>query len=89
MQTIELDCTPAMSQHSVNTEPFVQTQRGVNHTEGVWPADFKSQEVQERQRYVRRIMNEESYTSTVVRMQGVSRIAKHGFEKVSLLPLAP
>jgi dynein intermediate chain 2 len=64
--TIELDCIPAQSLHSVNTERFVQVQKGVNHTDGAWPAEVKSQEYQDKQRFLRRITNEETYHESVV-----------------------
>lgn len=63
--TIELDCIPSKSQHSVNTERYVQKARGANHTDGAWPNEVKSQEAQERQRFLRKITNEESYKSEV------------------------
>jgi hypothetical protein len=36
--TIELDCIPTKSMHSVNTERFLQQSRGTNHTDGSSPS---------------------------------------------------
>lgn len=36
--TIELDCIPTKSMHSVNTERFLQQSRGTNHTDGTYAA---------------------------------------------------
>ena len=62
---MELDCIPEQAQHEVNTERFVQSVRGTTHTEGAWPAEIKTNEFVDRQRYLRRIMNEPQYSRDV------------------------
>lgn len=66
LTTVELDCIPDQAQHEVNTERFVQSARGTTHTEGAWPAEIKTSEFVDRQRYLRRIMNEPQYSRDVV-----------------------
>lgn len=61
LTTVELDCIPEQAQHEVNTERFVQSVRGTTHTDGAWPAEIKTSEFVDRQRYLRRIMNEPQY----------------------------
>lgn len=39
--TIEIDCIPEMSQHSVRTAIFEQVPKGVNNLEGYWPPGNK------------------------------------------------
>lgn len=66
LTTVELDCIPEQAQHEVNTERFVQSARGTSHTDGAWPAEIKTTEFVDRQRYLRRIMNEPLYSKDVV-----------------------
>jgi len=66
LTTVELDCIPEQSCHDVNTERFLQSVRGTSHTEGAWPAEIKTSEFVDRQRYLRRIMNEPQYGKDVV-----------------------
>ena len=68
LTTIELDCIPEQAQHEVNTERFLQSQRGTTHTDGAWPAEIKTSEFVDRQRYLRRIMNEPQYSKDVVQL---------------------
>lgn len=41
VSTIEIDCIPEMSQHSVRTAIFEQVPKGVNNLEGYWPPGNK------------------------------------------------
>lgn len=61
----DLDCIPDQAMHEINTERFVQTARGTCHTDGAWPPEIKTNEFQDRQRYLRRIMNEATYQNAV------------------------
>lgn len=64
--TIELDCIPRYSVHEVNTALFVTHSRGVNHSEGGWPLEVKTSEAVDRQRHIRRLMNEPHFAPSVV-----------------------
>ena len=66
LTTTELDCIPEQAQHEVNTERFLQSMKGTSHTDGAWPAEIKTSEFVDRQRYLRRIMNEPLYWRDVV-----------------------
>jgi len=74
LTTVELDCIPEQAQHEVNTERFVQSARGTSHTDGAWPAEIKTSEFVDRQRYLRRIMNEPQYGKDVV---SLARTTEH------------
>lgn len=66
LTTTEMDCIPEQAQHEVNTERFLQSMKGTSHTDGAWPAEIKTSEFVDRQRYLRRIMNEPLYSRDVV-----------------------
>lgn len=63
--TVSMDCIPSVTMHSINTTRFVQQHKGTNHTEGAWPTDVKTTEFVDRQRYLRRLLNEPSYLAAV------------------------
>lgn len=63
--TIELDCIPSMSEHEVNTERFVQCNKGMCHTQGAWPKEVKTNELADKERYLRRIENLKEYQTSV------------------------
>lgn len=63
--TVDLDCVPEMSEHWVNTERFVQCHKGMQHTQGGWPKDVKTSDVQDRERFLRRIENLPQYTAAI------------------------
>jgi len=71
-RTIELDCTPSLAQHTVNTERYAQQPRGFNHTEGAWYTEGEGRheviptEAQDKQRLLRRLLNEETYAADVM-----------------------
>lgn len=65
---LELDCTPVMAEHDVNTERFIQSNVATSHTEGAWPNEVKAHDVQDRTRYLRRITNEASYQEAVMNL---------------------
>jgi len=60
--TTEFTCTPAMSEHWVNTERFIQDDKGMSHSEGGWPKEVNTTEFSEKQRYVRKIETDATYT---------------------------
>ena len=64
--SVELDCIPSQSAHSVNTERYQSHVKGTSHTDGAWPSELKTNEWVDRQRYVRRLLNEPAYASSVV-----------------------
>lgn len=74
LTTVELDCIPEQAHHEVNTERFLQSARGTSHTDGAWPAEIKTSEFVDRQRYLRRIMNEPAYSKDVV---SLARTTEH------------
>jgi len=66
--TVELDCIPTQAIHEVNTERYLQHPKGTSHTDGAWPAEIKTNEFVDRQRYVRRLINEPAYQNAVVNL---------------------
>ena len=64
--SVELDCIPSQSAHAANTERFASHVKGTSHTEGAWPSEVKTNEFVDRQRYVRRLLNEPAYAAAVV-----------------------
>jgi len=71
--TVELDCIPDMAQHEVNTERFVQQHKAISHQEGAWPLEIKTNEWTDRQRYLRRVINEPNFQPTI---QHLTKIAE-------------
>jgi dynein intermediate chain 2 len=63
--TVELDCTPAVALHEVNTVRYETAHKGVSHQEGSWPADMKTNDFADKQRLIRRIKNDDQYSSSV------------------------
>lgn len=63
--TTDIDCIPPQALHEVNTERFVQVSKGTLHTDGAWPADVKTNDVNDRLRLLRRIKNEPHYQQAV------------------------
>ncbi|XP_033755651.1 dynein intermediate chain 3, ciliary-like [Pecten maximus] len=60
-----------MSEHEVNTERFETSTRGVNHTEGGWPKDVNSQEVEQVTRYRKKVEKDEMYINTIQQLATV------------------
>lgn len=80
--TVEIESVPTMAAHQVslwlswglltrcqqvNTEIFLTSSKGCHHVDGAWPPEVKTTEFQDKQRLLRRIRNEPSYMSAVVR----------------------
>jgi len=59
--TLEIDCIPQISEHWVNTERFIQDDKGVNHLEGGWPKEVNTQEFSEKQRHIRKIETDATF----------------------------
>lgn len=66
--TYNLNCIPRYSEHEANTQKFEQTSTGVQHVDGAWPAEVKTSEFVDQQRYLRRIKNDQQYQSTVMNL---------------------
>jgi len=49
----------------VNTERYLSSSRGTQHTQGAWPKDVKVNDVQDRERFLRRIENLPQYQQSV------------------------
>jgi len=59
----------------INTERFETGSRGINHTEGGWPKDVNSQEVEQVTRYRKKVEKDEMYINTIQQLGTVSRLA--------------
>lgn len=66
--TVELSCIAPQAAHEVSTERYLESSKGSLHTEGAWPLEVKTNEFVDRQRFVRRILNEPNYTSAIVEL---------------------
>lgn len=66
LTTVTLDCIPSVSEHYVNTERFIQDDKGMQHTEGGWPKDVDTTEFTEKQRFLRKIENDPSFNATLM-----------------------
>lgn len=56
----------------MNTERFVQKDQLMFHTEGGWPKEVNSSEFKERERYLRRVENEDSFRLSVQGLVGIT-----------------
>ncbi|ETO23176.1 hypothetical protein RFI_14010 [Reticulomyxa filosa] len=59
--TLNIDCIPAVSEHEVNTEQFIQVDRGMQHLEGGWPKEVNVEDFSDKQRNIRKIEMDESF----------------------------
>lgn len=82
--TLELDCTKEQSEHWVNTERYVQKAQGVTHVDGAWPKELKSNEFADKQRFLRRIENEQGYQHAVL---SLSRMAEQAIQQNNTIDL--
>lgn len=73
--TVNLDCTPQLALHDVNTERFTIEHKATSHQEGAWPADMKTNDFADKQRLLRRIKNEPQYGRSVVSLAHTSETA--------------
>lgn len=64
--TIELQCIPDMSIHDVNTERYITHNKSVLHVDGGWPIDVKSNDSVDKQRYIRRLVLESQYSTSII-----------------------
>ena len=55
----------------VNTERYETDTRGINHTEGGWPKDVNSQEIEQVMRFRKKVEKDESYMYTIQQLSGV------------------
>lgn len=56
----------------VNTERFETETRGINHTEGGWPKDINSAEVEQVMRFRKKVEKDEMYVNTIQQLGSVS-----------------
>lgn len=61
LTTTEFNCIPSVSEHWVNTERFIQDDKGMMHQEGGWPKEVNTTEFSEMQRHVRKIETDSQY----------------------------
>jgi len=66
--TVNLDCIDRLAEHDANTDKFVQKNEGCLHVDGAWPAEVKTSEFVDRQRYLRRIKNDGNYQTSVMNL---------------------
>lgn len=66
--TYSLDCIPRYAEHEANTQKFEQQNVGVQHVDGAWPAEVKTNEYVDQQRYMKRITNNAEYQSAVMNL---------------------
>lgn len=52
---------PELSEHSVNTETVTTEVRGMNHEEGGWPKDVDPKEMEQVERFRKKVEKDESY----------------------------
>ncbi|KNE64739.1 hypothetical protein AMAG_10088 [Allomyces macrogynus ATCC 38327] len=62
---VEMQAAPEMSEHEINTESIVMANQGIQHTEGGWPKDVDSTDVEHTLRYRRKVEKDEEYTRVV------------------------
>ncbi|KAI8850615.1 WD40-repeat-containing domain protein [Chytridium lagenaria] len=62
---VEIQSAPEKSEHEVNTESFVFTNRGINHLQGGWPKDVDPTDVEHTIRYRKKIEKDEEYIKSV------------------------
>lgn len=56
----------------MNTERFETETRGINHTEGGWPKDINSAEVEQVMRFRKKVEKDEMYVNTIQQLGSVS-----------------
>ncbi|XP_063716871.1 dynein intermediate chain 3, ciliary-like [Symsagittifera roscoffensis] len=54
-----------MSEHEANTIRYETENRSINHTEGGWPKDVNPHEIEQVQRFRKKVEKEESYVQTI------------------------
>lgn len=64
--TVTLGCVDTLAEHEANTDKFEQKSEGCLHVDGAWPAEVKTSEFVDRQRYLRRIKNDINYQNSVM-----------------------
>lgn len=55
----------------VNTERFETDIRGINHTEGGWPKDVNSSEIEQVMRYRKKVEKDDMYMCTIQQLSSV------------------
>lgn len=93
--TFNFNCIPRYSVNEANTQKFEQHSTGVQHVDGAWPAEVKTNEFVDQQRYLRRIKNDAVYQNTVMKLLKNADVAtkqnntinlfEHYFEKDPLI----
>ncbi|ORZ39046.1 WD40-repeat-containing domain protein [Catenaria anguillulae PL171] len=63
--SVEMQAAPDMSEHEVNTDSVVMANVGIQHTEGGWPKDVDSSDVEHTLRYRRKVEKDEEYMRVV------------------------
>ncbi|KAJ2998119.1 Dynein intermediate chain 2, axonemal [Globomyces sp. JEL0801] len=61
----EAQCCPDKSEHEVNTDSYVLTNRGILHTQGGWPKDVDATDVEHTIRFRKKIEKDEEYMRVI------------------------
>ncbi|TPX68025.1 hypothetical protein SpCBS45565_g03401 [Spizellomyces sp. 'palustris'] len=64
----EVQSVPEKSEHEVNTESFVLSNRGILHTQGGWPKDVDATDVEHTIRYRKKVEKDDEYIRAVQSM---------------------
>ncbi|KAI8587487.1 Dynein intermediate chain 2, axonemal [Geranomyces variabilis] len=63
--SIEIQSVPEKSEHEVNTESFVLSNRGILHVQGGWPKDVDATDVEHTIRYRKKVEKDDEYIRSV------------------------
>ncbi|XP_029654451.1 dynein intermediate chain 3, ciliary-like [Octopus sinensis] len=61
----EVNHIPEISEHEVNTESFRTNNTGINHVEGGWPKDINCEDVDQIQRFRKKVEKDDVYITSV------------------------
>uniref|UniRef100_T1J9T4 Uncharacterized protein n=1 Tax=Strigamia maritima TaxID=126957 RepID=T1J9T4_STRMM len=67
-QDKEVQFTPLISEHEMNTERIVSEFRSMNHAEGGWPKDVNPTDPEQIARYRKKVEKDENYAFTVLHL---------------------
>ena len=74
--SVEVQCVPEKSEHEVNTESFLFSNRGILHTQGGWPKDVDCTDIEHTIRYKKKIEKDEEYMRAVKSLGDVREKSK-------------
>ncbi|KAJ3189484.1 Dynein intermediate chain 2, axonemal [Gaertneriomyces sp. JEL0708] len=63
--SVEIQCGGEKSEHEVNTESFVLSNKGILHTQGGWPKDVDPTDVEHTIRYRKKVEKDDEYMRAV------------------------